>query len=108
MGISGCNPGVFMLMSNQGYKIADKIINDGYIELNDEIFKVYLDAFTVSFRNVLYYEETNDFSYTTNYTVDDYIRFLNGDDSQINHENRLYLGYQSIPLKNYKINFKRY
>ena len=69
--------------------------------------KTYLDAFTISFRNGLYYENTLDFSYTTEYSLDDYIRFIHGDDNQINHEDKLYLGYQSKPLKNYKLNFKK-
>lgn len=96
-----------MLMTEKGRKIANTLISDGYIELNDEVFKTYLDAFTISFRNGLYYENTLDFSYTTEYSLDDYIRFIHGDDNQINHEDKLYLGYQSKPLKNYKLNFKK-
>lgn len=107
VGTGGCNPGVFMLMTEKGRKIANTLISDGYIELNDEVFKTYLDAFTISFRNGLYYENTLDFSYTTEYSLDDYIRFIHGDDNQINHEDKLYLGYQSKPLKNYKLNFKK-
>ena len=82
----GCNPGVFMLMTDKGKNIANTLISNGYIELNEEIFKTYLDAFTISFRNGLYYENTKDFTYTTNYSVDDYIKFLSGKDNQINQE----------------------
>ena len=107
VGTGGCNPGVFMLMTENGRKIANSLITNGYIELNDEVFKVYLDAFTISFRNGLYYENTLDFSYTTAYSVDDYIRFLHGDDNQINYEGKINLGYQKKPLKNYELNFKK-
>ena len=103
---SGCSPGIFMLMFDKGKNIANTVISNGYIELNEEIFKTYLDAFTVSFRNGLYYEETNDFSFTTYYTVDDYINFLKGIDNQIKHEKRLYLGYQLKPLKNKQLVFE--
>ena len=103
----GCNPGVFMLMTEKGRNIANTIISNGYIELNEEIFKTYLDAFTISYRNGLFYDYTFDFSYSTNYSVDDYIKFLRGEDSQLNYEDRLYLGYQSKPLKNYQLSFKK-
>lgn len=104
---SGCQPGVFMLMTEKGRKIANSLISNGYIELNKEIFKTYLDAFTISFRNGLYYEDTNDFTFTTNYAVNDYIKFLNNEDSQINHEEQLHLGFQTKPLKNKQLCFKK-
>lgn len=103
----GCNPGVFILMHKMGNRIAAELITNGYIELNEEIFKSYLDAFTISFRNGLYYEQTNDYSFTAEYTIDDYMKFINGEDSQIEREGRLYLGYQMVPLNDYKINFKK-
>lgn len=96
-----------MLMQNNGVNISKSILQDGYIVLNEDVFKTYLDAFTISFRNGLYYEETNDFSYTTKYTIDDYIIFLNGYDSQINHEIKDTLGYQKRPLKNYQLSFHK-
>lgn len=97
----GCNPGVFILMHKMGNRIAAELITNGYIELNEEIFKSYLDAFTISFRNGLYYEQTNDYSFTAEYTIDDYMKFINGEDSQIEREGRLYLGYQMVPLNDY-------
>ena len=103
----GCDSGIFMLMTDKGKNIANTLISNGYIELNEKIFKTYLDAFTISFRNGLYYEGTNDFSFTTNYKADDYIKFLKGLDNQINHENKEYLGFQSRPLIDYKIKFKK-
>ena len=104
---SGCSVGTFMLMSEKGKNIATKLIHDGHIELNEEVFKTYLDSFTISFRNGLYYEDTNDFSYTALYSVDDYIKFLYSDDSQVKHEGRENLGYQKKPLKNYNLKFRR-
>ena len=100
MDLSGCLPGVFMLMNEKGKNIAQIILEKGYIELTEDIFKTYLDAFTISFRNGLYYENTNDFSYTTEYSADNYIKFLKGEDSQVIHEGKENLGFQKRPLKN--------
>ena len=56
-------------------------------------------TFTVSFRNGLYYENTNDFSFTAPYSVEDYVKFLHGENSQLNIEGEENLGYQRRPLK---------
>ena len=42
-------------------------------------------------------KKTNDYSYETNYTPEDYINFLEKKDNQINHEGREVLGYQKRP-----------
>lgn len=107
IGCDGCYPGVFMLLTEKGKNIVTTLLNEGYIKLDEATFKAYMDAFTISFRNGLYYEDTNDFSYTTNYSTDDYIRFLNGEDDQIKHEGRENLGYQKRPLKNSSLEFRR-
>ena len=99
LNIQGCLPGTFMLMDEERKKVAQKILKDGWIELDDNVLKHYLDGFTISYRNGLYYEKTNDYSYTTEYTTDDYIRFLKGEDNQINHEGKEVLGYQKRPSK---------
>lgn len=104
--VSGCLPGSFMLMTDTGKDLTMTLLKNGYIELNEEILKTYLDAFTISFRNGLYYESTNDFSYAPPYTFDDYIKFLKGEDSQINHEGEENLGFQKKPLKNWNMKFK--
>ena len=96
--LTGPNVGRFMLLNNN-IDIANKILKDGYIELDENIFKSYLDAFTISFRNGLYYENTNDYSFKTNYSIEDYLKFLCGYDNQINHEGLENLGYQKRPLK---------
>lgn len=105
MNLMGCDPGIFMNMNPDRKKVSDIILQDGWIELTDENLKHYLDGFAISFRNGLYYEKTNDFSFNTNYTADDYRNFLNGNDSQLNHEGKIVLGYQEIPLENHKMKF---
>lgn len=107
IGCDGCYPGMFMMLDEKRKNIATTLLNEGYIKLDEATFKAYMDAFTISFRNGLYYEDTNDFSYTTNYSTDDYIRFLNGEDDQIKHEGRENLGYQKRPLKNSSLEFRR-
>ena len=95
--LSGCDAGIFMNMDKNRKEVADKILKDGFIKLDEEVLKHYLDGFAISYRNGLYYENTLDYSYTTNYTVEDYINFLKGLDNQINHEKINYLGYQRKP-----------
>ncbi|MCM1370849.1 MAG: hypothetical protein NC181_03040 [Clostridium sp.] len=104
---ANCNVGAFMIMNHDTKKIATTILEDGYIELNEQVFKKYLDGFTISYRNGLYYESTGDYSYTAPYSVDDYIKFFRGEDNQVNHEGRENLGYQMRPLKNWKLNLKK-
>ena len=99
--ISNCKPGLFMLNNNQNKKLAIELLEKGYIKLDEDKLKRYLDAFTISFRNGLYYESTDDFSYTTSYTIYDYVNFLKGYDNQINHEGIDNLGYQKRPMKKY-------
>ena len=107
VGFDGCAPGTFMLLNEERKNLAQTLVMYGYIELTENIFKSYLDGFTISFRNGSYYETTNDFSYTTDYTVEDYIKFLAREDNQINHEGIRNLGYQKKPLKDPFMNFRR-
>ena len=93
----GCSLGRFASMTEPRKEVAQEILKKGYIKLNEEVLKEYLDCFSISYRNGLYYEKTNDYSYETIYTADDYIKFLTGDDNQINHEGKEVLGYQKIP-----------
>ena len=95
--LSGCDAGIFMCMNRDRKLVADKILKDGFIKLDEDTLKHYLDGFAISYRNGLYYENTQDYSYTTNYTPKDYINFLKGLDSQITHEKISYLGYQRKP-----------
>ena len=105
--MAGCKAGRFMMMDENRKNIACSILKNGYIQLDDEVLKHYLDGFTLSYRNGLYYEQTGDFSYTTNYDVDTYIKFLRGEDNQLNHEDREVLGYQKRPLKNLNMKFEK-
>ena len=95
--LSGCDAGIFMYMDKDRKLVADKILQDGFIKLDENTLKHYLDGFAISYRNGLYYENTQDYSYTTNYTSLDHEKFLKGLDSQINHEKISYLGYQRKP-----------
>lgn len=103
--LAGVKAGRFMMMNEERKSIAETILKNGWIKLDENVLKHYLDGFTLSYRNGLYYEETGDFSYTVDYDVDDYIKFLRGEDSQINHEDKEVLGYQKKPLKNSNLKF---
>lgn len=105
--IPPCDPGIFMLMSDEGKEIANELISKGYIKLDKNKLKTYLDAFTVSFRNGLYYESTDDFSFKTEYTLADYHKLLNGKMSQVEIEGIDNLGIQTRPLKDAKMMIKR-
>ena len=98
-------PGRFMTLRSDRLKVAREILKNGFIELNDITGKCYFDGFALSFRNGHYYEQTKDFSYTTVYTLDDYRRFLNCEDSQIEHEGKTVLKLQTIPIKDPYLDF---
>lgn len=95
--LEGAHPGVFMLMSSEGKELATSIIREGYALLDEHTLKMYLDPFAISYRNGLYYEDTQDFSYTTKYTAHNYIDFLKGKDNQLKHESKMHLGFQKRP-----------
>lgn len=103
--LEGPSVGYYLSLTENGRKIASKILTDGYIELDDDIFKTYLDAFTLAFRNGLYYEN-GDKDFCVPYSIDDYNKFLSGRDSQIKHEKIKCLGKQYRPLKNPNFDFK--
>lgn len=85
------SPGIFMQQTETRQQVANKILKDGWIELTEETLKSYCDGFTLSFRNGLYYEMINP-TFTTPYTYEDYINFLNGQDNQLNYEPKDCLG----------------
>ncbi len=105
--LSSCRTGVFMLMTDSRRYLAEKLLKDGYILLTEDVFKDYMDGFLLSWRNGLYYEETDDFSYTVPYTILQYYDFLTGKDNQLNHEEPLVLGKQQRPLKNPYLDFSK-
>ena len=100
-------PGKFMTLNEFRMETASKILKDGYVEMTDENMKNYFDGFALSFRNATYYDETDDFSFTTLYSPYDYMRFIDGEDSQLNHEGIERLGYQKKVLRNPNIRFSK-
>jgi len=101
----GPSVGYYMSLTEKRRNIAYKLLTDGYIELDDDVFKIYLDAFTLAFRNGLYYEN-GDKDFCVPYSIDDYNKFLSGKDSQVKHEKVKCLGIQYQPLNNPNFDFK--
>ena len=99
MGITNCNLGRYVLMDKKRMAVAYKLFRDGFIELNGEVLKTYLDGFAIRTRNKLYYETTGDYSYTTPYSAKDYIRFLREEDDQVKHEGLDVLGMLKEPIR---------
>ncbi len=106
MRLNGCAPGIYMTMNESRMNTAKTLLEQGWIEATWENVKNYLDGFTLSFRNGLYYEKLGRVDYTVDYGKQDYFNFLNGIDSQINHEPIDCLGSQERPLENYKMKFR--
>lgn len=106
MGISGCNPGVYMMMSESRKNTALDILKKGYVVATEENLKNYLDGFALSYRNGLYYEWIGEADYTTPYTVSDYFKFIDEEELLFDYEPVEFLGEQEEPLKNRKFRFK--
>lgn len=101
--LSGCEPGAFMCLNQSRMNTALTLLKQGWIELNNENGKNYFDGFALSYRNGHYYEQTNDYSFTTNYSLNDYQNFLTGQDNQINHESPEVLCRQKDVCQNLKL-----
>ncbi len=99
--LNSCNPGFFMMKNGSYKKIAQHLINFGWIEATDQNLKAYFDGFAISFRNGIYYENMKDFIFKTDYQAEDYTLFLNGKESQLERESVISLGRQMRPLKSY-------
>ena len=97
-----------MLKDEVSRNIAQTILKRGWIEMNDDILKRYLDGFTLSFRNGLGFEK-NKGSLETKYSAEKYKIFLKGTDDMFNHECLSHIGQQEEPLKNteFKLTFKK-
>lgn len=91
--------GAYMMLDDFRKKVADTLNKYGWIELTDQTLKAYFDGFALSYRNALYYEN-RPLIYKVKYNVDDYIKFLRGEDSQLNYETKKKLGFQRVPIKN--------
>lgn len=94
----GCNPGIFMMYDESHAKTAMELLKKGWIEATEENLKNYLDGFAASNRNGLYCEYNNLPIYETKYTAANYIRMLYGYNSQLDYEDKIWLGYQSRPI----------
>lgn len=92
--LSNAKPGIFMTLNDNRMSLADKLLKRGWIHLSKDNIKNYFDGFALSYRNGFYYDETNDYSFITNYTSSDYVNFLEGKDSQVKHEGERVLKLQ--------------
>lgn len=99
--LNSCNPGFFMMKNESYKKIAEHLINFGWIEATAQNLKAYFDGFAISFRNGIYYENMKEFIFKTDYQAEDYFSFLNGEGSQLEKEPVISLGRQMRPLKSY-------
>lgn len=96
----GCSPGVFMQYDSFHKEVALTLLNRGWIECTEKVQKAYFDGFLLSYRNGLFYERTKDFSFTADYTSEDYEKFLYYEDDLFRYERKEELGYQLKPLSN--------
>lgn len=104
---SGCYPGIYMIQSEERRKVAEKILRCGWIEATEDNIKDYLDGFTLMYRNGLYYEDKGIADYEVDYSYDDYMNFLYGDDNQVKHEGKEFLGFQKRLLQDPRFIFKK-
>lgn len=95
----GPKPGTFITLLDGRQALATTLLKRGWIPFTKDNIKHYFDGFALSFRNGLYYDETHDYSFTTNYSNADYINFLNGTDNQVKHEGEEVLKKQLTPSK---------
>ncbi len=79
--VSGCSIGSYMMMTEDRKKMAETILTKGYIELNAETLKTYLDAIIYSGRSKDYYQKNNlDYmnpnDVSPEFSIDDYLQML--------------------------------
>lgn len=103
--LGGCGPGTYMSLTNERKIFAEKLMRDGYFEVTEENVKLYFDGFAMSYRNGLYYEDMKKIIFKTDYTAEDYLKFISGEDHQLNHEPKEFLGRQKKILKNPSMSF---
>lgn len=107
LGLEGPSVGYYMMRLKGGEEIARELCTKGYIELDDNVFKTYMDAFMLSFRNGLFYEENGillpkegflpENNIILPYDMDEYMSFLSSSDSQAKYEKWHCLGRQRRP-----------
>lgn len=77
----GCSIGSYMMMTEERKKIAEELLNQGYIEATPENIKEYFDAIIFSGRDNDYYKQQgldfmNPNDCTPKYSITDYMRML--------------------------------
>lgn len=92
-------PGIFMTLYDKRLYLAANLLKRGWIPFSKDNIKNFFDGFALSFRNGLYYDETGDYSFTTNYSSENYVNFLNGTDNQVKHEGEEVLQKQLVLSK---------
>ena len=103
---SGCYPGIFMLMNKSRQNTANVLLSNCWIKTSPQTLKNYFDGFMLYSRNGLYYDRMRKVEYVSEYTDEDYIRFLKQEDSVLNHgEKREEIGFQKEYMKNNLIKF---
>ena len=85
-----------MMLDENRKRVALELLEKGYIKLNENNFKDYLDGFTMSYLNGLYYSENG---FNINYSLDRYIDFLHGKSNMSKFEKEEHLGYLKRPIK---------
>lgn len=103
--LGGCAPGIYMSLTSKRREFAERLMRDGYFEATEENVKLYFDGFAMSYRNGLYYEDMLDIIYETDYRAEDYLRFISGEDNQLDHEPKEFLGRQKKILTNPSMSF---
>lgn len=98
-GLSGCNPGYYMMLDPERKRVAETILKRGWIKATPNNFKAYMDGFALSFRNALYYERNGETEFKVPYTFYDYKRFLMGEDDQLRKQEFECLAVQESVLK---------
>ena len=98
-------PGIYMMHDKMRMHTATQILKRGWIKLDQENMKHYLDGFALYYRNGLYYEHRGEAVYETQFKADDYARFLEGSDHQTKYEDPNTLGRQRRLLKDPEFKF---
>jgi len=91
----GILAGRFMVIDEERNRVSDELLKNGYLKLNENNLKSYLDGFTMSYRNGLYYQD-HDYD---GYSIDQYIEFLCEEKSMADYEDMEGLGYLKRPIK---------
>lgn len=92
----GVLPGAFMEIDEERKSVSSELLKNGFIKLDEDKLRYYLDGFTMSYRNGLYYQ---DYNMDSGYSIDQYIEFLMHEKNMSDYEDIKYLGYLKRPIK---------